>query len=178
MNKKLIIAATFAVCAFAAFAHGGRNTAIAIEAIRGVAYALGGAPTVVAPAPTIVTTPVVTAPVVTAPVVTTPVVTTPVVTTTTIPTYGYGYYNNVYCPYYEGWYYSGNLWCWGGPGPRPPYPPAWRPLPYRPGPPIHHAPVFHGGHHGGPRGGFGGPRPMGGPFGRPGGHHGGPRGHR
>ena len=52
----------------------------------------------------------------------------PTVIVQTVPAYTYGYYNNVYVPYYSGWYYYGNRWCWGRPDP-PPVPPRWRPCP-------------------------------------------------
>lgn len=52
----------------------------------------------------------------------------PTVIVQTVPAYSYGYYQNVYVPYYGGWYYYGNRWCWGRPGP-PPVPPRWRPCP-------------------------------------------------
>ena len=103
-------------------------------------------------------------------VVSTPVVSTaPVVST--IPSYSYGYYNNVYCPTYSGYYWYNNAWTWGGAYgvARPPMP-LWRPHHYHhhyapPRPPIHHGGFHHsgprpggfhhgGGFHGGPRGGF------------------------
>ena len=134
MNKKLTMVALTMCIGLVAFAHHGWNHMLGIEAIRGVSYVLGGA---VRPAPVVVSTP--TTVVAPAPVVTTtPVVTTPVVTT--VPSYSYGYYNNVYCPTYSGYYYYGNNWVWGG-GPwhghRPP-PPMWRP---------HYGGPHHGGHH-------------------------------
>lgn len=52
----------------------------------------------------------------------------PTVIVQTVPAYTYSYYNNVYVPYYSGWYYYGNRWCWSRPGP-PPVPPRWRPCP-------------------------------------------------
>lgn len=52
----------------------------------------------------------------------------PTVIVQTVPAYTYDYYNSVYVPYYGGWYYYGNRWCWGRPGP-PPVPPRWRPCP-------------------------------------------------
>ena len=52
----------------------------------------------------------------------------PTVIVQTVPAYTYGYYNNVYVPYYSGWYYYGNRLCWGRPGPAP-IPPRWRPCP-------------------------------------------------
>ena len=115
------------------------------------------APVVVA-TPTVVTTPTVVA---SPTVVATPA---PVVTTTTtIPSYSYGYYNNVYCPTYSGYYWYGNNWVWGGGyGHRPPVP-MWRPHHhYRPAPPpIHHGGYRPGGFHGGGfhRGGFHGGGP-------------------
>lgn len=90
---------------------------------------------VVTPAPAVVVTP---APAPAAVVVTPPAV------------INYGYYNNVYVPCYNGWYYYGNVWCWGGRGPRPPAPPAWRPphrhhRPVPPPPPVRRpVPVHHG----------------------------------
>lgn len=155
MNKKLTIMALTMCFGLVAFAHHGWNHMLGIEAIRGAAYVLGGA---VSPSPVVVSTPttvVAPAPVVTTtPVVTTPVVTTPVVTT--VPSYSYGYYNNVYCPTYSGYYYYNNAWMWGGPrfGHRPP-PPVWRPhhgpgFHHGPGPGFHHGGPHHGGfHHGG-----------------------------
>ena len=56
----------------------------------------------------------------------------------------------IYVPCYNGWYYYGNTWCWGGRGPRPPAPPAWRPphrhhRPVPPPPPVRRpVPVHHG----------------------------------
>ena len=88
------------------------------------------APVVVAPAPQVVVTP--------APVA--------------VPAYSYGYYNNVYVPTYNGWYYYGNSWCWGGRGPRPYHPPRWVPPPqhhhrhYRPLPPPPPRHYKHPGH--------------------------------
>lgn len=125
MNKKLTIMALALCFSIVAFGHhhsgfwGGFTGGL----IGGM---LAPRPTYVAPAPVVVSTPVV-AP---APVVT---------TTTTIPAYSYGYYNNVYCPTYSGYYYYGNNWIWGGPrfGHRPP-PPMWRP---------HHGGFHHGGPH-------------------------------
>ena len=180
MNNKMkkTIMAAVVVCGCSAFAHNGYNHWLAADIVRSCAYVLGGAvrpaPVVVTTTP-VVTTPVVTTPVVTTPIVTTPVVTTPVVTTptvvtttTTVPTYSYGYYNNVYCPTYSGYYYYNNAWVWGGGyGYRPPIPrwiPPYRGPHYRPVPP----PIHHGGFHGGYRPP---PRPCG-----PGGFHGGPRG--
>ncbi len=52
----------------------------------------------------------------------------PTVIVQTVPAYTYGYYQNVYVPYYGGWYYYGKRWCWGRPGP-PPVPLRWRPCP-------------------------------------------------
>ena len=144
MNKKLTIMALTMCIGLVAFAHHGWNHMLGIEAIRGAAYVLGGA---VSPSPVVVSTP--TTVVTPAPVVTTtPVVTTPVVTT--VPSYSYGYYNNVYCPTYSGYYYYNNSWVWGRPGwhgHRPP-PPMWRP--HHGGPGFHHGPgpgFHHGGHH-------------------------------
>ncbi|MBR2364872.1 MAG: hypothetical protein IKA79_06690 [Lentisphaeria bacterium] len=70
-----------------------------------------------------------------APVVVTTPAPAPVVVTTPPATITYGYYNNVYVPCYNGWYFYNNVWCWGGHGRRPPHPPAWRP-PHR-----HHRPA-------------------------------------
>ena len=61
--------------------------------------------------------------------------------TVVIPAYTYAYYNNVYVPYYAGWYFYGGRWYWGRPGPAP-RPPQWRP---NPGPPPRGGP--HGGYH-------------------------------
>ena len=149
--KKLIMVITMLV-GMTAFGHHGWNHWMAGNILGGLAFGLGAGLT--APRTTVVTTPVVTTPVVTTPVVTTPVVTTPVVAqpvaaaatqittvstapvvTTTIPTFSYGYYNNVYCPYYDGYYYYNNVWVWGGVGIRRPIP-TWIP-PYRPYPCCH-----------------------------------------
>ncbi len=145
-----------------------------VFAPRAVVVAPAPAPVVVAPAPVVVApAPVVVVPepvVVQQPVTTTTtVVQQPGVTTTTtvvqqpgttmvvqqpaavaVPTYTYAYYNNVYVPYYAGWYYYGNRWCWGRPGP-PPRMPQWRPSP-RPGPGPGPGPSpYYGGGHGGYR---------------------------
>ena len=138
MNKKLTIMALTMCFGLVAFAHHGWNHMLGIEAIRGSAYVLGGA---VSPCPVVVSTP--TTVVAPAPVVTTPVVTT-VPVGTTVPSYSYGYYNNVYCPTYSGYYYYNNAWMWGGPrfGHRPP-PPMWRP--HHGGPGFHHGGPHH--HH-------------------------------
>lgn len=123
------------------------------------------APVVVAPAPAVVApAPAVVAP---APAVVAPVEVVPAAVT--VPaTITYGYYNNVYVPCWNGWYFYNNVWCWGGHGRRPPHPPAWRP-PYRhhrvaPPParpayrPVYGRPVYgrpapgrHQGHRGGRR---------------------------
>ena len=139
MNKKLIMVAAVACIGITAFAHhhhGGFWGGFTGGLIGGLI-----APrTYVAPAPVVVTQPTYVAPTYVAP--TTVVAPSPVVTTTTaIPSYSYGYYNNVYCPTYSGYYYYGNSWTWGGPrfGHRPP-PPMWRP--HHGGPGFHH-----GGHH-------------------------------
>ena len=76
----------------------------------------------------------------------------------TIPAYTYSYYNNTYVPYYNGYYYYGNRWCWGRPGPAPYYAPRWNPRPYYGG----------GGYRGGPA-----PMPRGGGYGPGGGGQGG-----
>ena len=141
MNKKLTIMALalcFSIVAFGHHHHSGFWGGFTGGLVGGLLRP-PPPPVVVAPAP-VVTTPVVTTPVVApAPVVTT----TPVVTT--VPSYSYGYYNNVYCPTYGGYYYYNNAWAWGGPrfGHRPP-PPVWRPHHFHHGP----GPGFH---HGGPR---------------------------
>lgn len=88
------------------------------------------APVVVKPAPVVVLPP---------PVVVKPV---PVV----IPNYGYGYWNDVWVPCYNNWYWYKNAWVWGGKGPRP-VPPRWvpdfkrRPMPPPPPRPAHHRPA-------------------------------------
>ena len=122
-------------------------------------------PVVVVPAPVVVTpAPVVVAP---APVVVAPapVVVTPVA----IPNYGYGYWNNVWVPCYNNWYWYKNAWVWGGKGPRP-VPPRWvpdfkrRPMPPPPSRPAYHRPA---------------PRPAPAPAPRPAPQRGpAPRGHR
>ena len=134
MNKKLIMVAVVACIGITAFGH--HHSGFWGGFTGGLLGGLLGPRTYVAPAPVVVSTPTV---VTTPAVVSTPVVTpAPVVTTTTtIPAYSYGYYNNVYCPTYSGYYYYGNSWIWGGPrfGHRPP-PPMWRP--YHHGGPHHH----------------------------------------
>ena len=173
--KKMIMVITMLV-GMTAFGHHGWNHWVAGNILGGLAFGLGAGLT----APS--TTTVVAQPVVTTTPVTT-VYTTPAVTTTTIPTFSYGYYNNVYCPYYDGYYYYNNVWVWGGIGIRRPIPtwiPPYRPhygygprvMPPRPAPhiaPRPMAPVH--------RGPVGRPGPIGGhPGGRPGGMpHGGPR---
>ena len=137
MNKKMIMVAVIACIGITAFGH--HHSGFWGGFTGGLIGGLLGPRTYVAPAPVVVSTPVVSTPTYVAP--TTVVAPTPVVTTTTtIPAYSYGYYNNVYCPTYSGYYYYNNAWVWGRPGwhgHRPP-PPMWRP---------HH----HGGfHHGGP----------------------------
>lgn len=89
---------------------------------------------------------VVQAPVVAPIVTTTPAVSAPVVTTTTAPvTLTCGYYNNVYCPTYSGYYYYNNAWVWGGGlGYRPPVP-VWRPYWHHGG--WYHPHHFHHHHH-------------------------------
>ena len=173
--KKMIMVVTMLV-GMTAFGHHGWNHWMAGNILGGLAFGLGAGLT--APRTTVVTTPVVTTPVVTTPtVVTTPVVTTPVVAAptvvSTVPTFSYGYYNNVYCPYYDGYYYYNNAWVWGGVGIRRPIPtwippyrfhhgygprvmPHYRPAPFHRPAPLHHGPVGRpmGGHHGGRPGGM------------------------
>ena len=126
-NLKIVVAAVALFAVQAAFCgphhhDDGRGVRLATDIVNLVKA-------VVTPAPAVVVTPA-PAP---APAV---VVTPPAVI-------NYGYYNNVYVPCYNGWYYYGNVWCWGGRVPRPPAPPAWRP-PHRhhravpPPPPRHH----------------------------------------
>ena len=70
-----------------------------------------------------------------------------------IPNYGYGWWQGVWVPCYNNWYWYRNSWVWGGRGPRP-VPPRWvpdfrrRPMPppprihHRPAPPpVHHRPA-------------------------------------
>lgn len=67
-----------------------------------------------------------------------------------IPNYGYAWWNNVYVPTYNNWYWYNGGWVWGGRGPRP-IPPRWvpdlkrRPIP--PPPPRHHRPAPPRRHH-------------------------------
>lgn len=87
----------------------GRKVRLATDIVNLVkAVVTPPAPVVVTPAPVVTRTQVVVAP--------------PAGTVIT-----YGYYNNVYVPSYNGWYFYNNVWCWGGRGRRPPHPPAWRP---------------------------------------------------
>lgn len=170
-----VLAALFAVqCVIAGPHHhrkdDGRGVRLATDIVNLVKAVVlpPPAPVVVTPAPAVVTP----APVVVAPAPA-PVVVTPAPVTVAPPAViNYGYYNNVYVPCYNGWYYYGNVWCWGGPGRRPPHPPAWRPphrhhRPAPPPPPRYRRPVAppppayrHGGrptpparapHHGGGR---------------------------
>ena len=76
---------------------------------------------VVAPAPAVIVQP----PPPPAPVVVQPVV---------IPEYGYGWWQGVWVPRYQDWYWYHGTWVWGGSGMRP-VPPAWAPDPKRPVPP-------------------------------------------
>ena len=61
-----------------------------------------------------------------------------------IPNYGYGWWQGVWVPCYNNWYWYQNCWVWGGRGPRP-VPPRWvpdfrrRPMP--PPPRVHHRPA-------------------------------------
>ena len=90
---------------------------------------------VVAPAPTVVVQP----PPPPAPVVVQPVV---------IPEYGYGWWQGVWVPRYQDWYWYHGTWVWGGSGMRP-VPPAWAPDPKRPVPPpvvVTPPPRHHGRH--------------------------------
>ena len=64
-------------------------------------------------------------------VVPAPAVAQPVVV---IPEYGYGWWNGVWVPRYQDWYWYHGTWVWGGTGMRP-VPPAWAPDPKRPIPP-------------------------------------------
>lgn len=67
-----------------------------------------------------------------------------------IPYYGYDWYNGLWVPHYNGWYFYNGGWRWGRHG-RPPAPPRWRPDPRRPAPPRPHGgPPRHGpgAHHG------------------------------
>ena len=60
-----------------------------------------------------------------------------------IPNYGYGWWQGVWVPCYQSWYWYNGAWVWGGRGPRP-VPPAWAPDPHRrpvPPPPVHHRPA-------------------------------------
>lgn len=152
--KKMIMVITMLV-GMTAFGHHGWNHWMAGNILGGLAFGLGAgltAPrTTVVTVPTAVTTPtVVTTPVVAQPVVTTTPITTVYTTpavTATIPTFSYGYYNNVYCPTYSGYYWYNNAWTWGGGlGYRPPIP-RWIPprshfwggaYRYAPMRPIHH----------------------------------------
>lgn len=54
------------------------------------------------------------------------------------PHYGYGWYNGLWVPCYNGWYFYNDGWRWGGRG-RAPAAPRWRPDPRRPAPPRPHA---------------------------------------
>ena len=52
-----------------------------------------------------------------------------------IPDYDYGWYQNVWVPHYQGWYWFNDTWNWGGTGTAPASQPAWIPDPDRPVPP-------------------------------------------
>ena len=113
--------------------HHNEGVHLAAEIVGLVRTAVAPAPVVVAPAPA----PVAVAP---APVV--------------IPNYGYGWWQGVWVPCYNNWYWYRNSWVWGGRGPRP-VPPRWvpdfrrRPMPPPPRvhhprpapPPVHHRPA-------------------------------------
>ena len=46
-----------------------------------------------------------------------------------IPEYSYVLYEDEYIPYYEGWLYLKDEWCWAGAEPRPAVHPKWTPPP-------------------------------------------------
>lgn len=119
MQKKLILLATGALLITGAPYLQARDHG---EGIRLAADIVDLVKAVVAPPPVVVTP--APAPVVVAPAPA-PVVVTPA--PAAVPAFSYGYYNNVYVPTYNGWYYYGNAWCWGGRGPRPRYAPRWIP---------------------------------------------------
>ena len=100
--------------------HHNEGVHLAAEIVGLVRTAVAPAPVVVAPAPA----PVAVAP---APVV--------------IPNYGYGWWQGVWVPCYNNWYWYRNSWVWGGRGPRP-VPPRWAPdfrrRPMPPPPRVHH----------------------------------------
>ena len=105
--------------------HHNEGVHLAAEIVGLVRTAVAPPPVVVAPPPVVVAPP----PVVVAP--------PPVV----IPNYGYGWWQGVWVPCYNNWYWYRNSWVWGGRGPRP-VPPRWvpdfrrRPMP--PPPRVHH----------------------------------------
>ena len=109
--------------------HHNEGVHLAAEIVGLVRTAVAPAPVVVAPAPA----PVVVAPA-PAPVAVAPA---PVV----IPNYGYGWWQGVWVPCYNNWYWYRNSWVWGGRGPRP-VPPRWAPdfrrRPMPPPPRVHH----------------------------------------
>ena len=111
--------------------HHNEGVHLAAEIVGLVRTAVAPPPVVAAPPPVVVAPP-------------------PVV----IPNYGYGWWQGVWVPCYNNWYWYRNSWVWGGRGPRP-VPPRWvpdfrrRPMPPPPRvhhprpapPPVHHRPA-------------------------------------
>ena len=108
--------------------HHNEGVHLAAEIVGLVRTAVAPPPVVVAPPPVVVAPP----PVVVAP--------PPVV----IPNYGYGWWQGVWVPCYNNWYWYRNSWVWGGRGPRP-VPPRWAPdfrrRPMPPPPRVYHHPA-------------------------------------
>ena len=159
MQKKLILLAAGALLiAGAPYLQArdhGEGVRLAADIVNLVKTVVSPPPTVVVTAPAPVAVPVPAPAPVAVPVPAPAPVAVPV-PAPAVPAFTYGYYNNVYVPAYNGWYYYGNVWCWGGRGPRPPHPPRWIPPPrrhhhyprhYRPAPPPRH----HHHHHRGRR---------------------------
>ena len=125
--------------------HHNEGVHLAAEIVGLVRTAVAPPPVVVAPPPVVAAPP----PVVAAPP---PVVVAP--PPVVIPNYGYGWWQGVWVPCYNNWYWYRNSWVWGGRGPRP-VPPRWvpdfrrRPMPPPPRvhhprpapPPVHHRPA-------------------------------------
>ena len=123
------------------------------DGLRLAAGIVGLVANVLAPTPVVVAAPPPPPP---PPVVVTPppapVVVTPAPAPVVVPAYGYGWYNDVWVPCYNDWYWYNGTWVWRGVGPRP-VPPRWVPDPrrrvpppppriHRPAPPrVHHRPA-------------------------------------